>query len=122
MQIARLAALALATPWIAWAILRTFSLDEGYPLVPLVAFTPYAALTSPLPVIVAALLRRWAIAALALAAALALILAIVPRAMSDDAPDGTREGHVLTVMSANLDDGGADARALLRLAARRTST
>src|SRR5262249_33466702 len=42
-------AIGLALPWVVWALVRTLGVEVGYPLVALLAFTPYAALTSPLP-------------------------------------------------------------------------
>jgi hypothetical protein len=58
-------AIAIAAPWVVWALVRTLGLELPYPFVALLAFTPYAALSSPLPVIVGLLLRRKAVAALA---------------------------------------------------------
>ena len=108
-------AAVVAAPWITWAIVRAFGLEGGDPLVAAVAFTPYAAFTSLLPVVFAALLRRWVITALAAVAAAVLIGAVVPRGLSNDAPSGSRDGITLTVMSLNLDDGHADPAAIMRL-------
>src|SRR4051794_27386787 len=58
----------LVVPWAAWAVLRTFGLEAGR-LVPAITFTPYVALTAPVPLVVALLARRWAAAAVAAAAA-----------------------------------------------------
>ena len=45
---------ALAAPWVAWALARTLSLDAaGHPVVGALAYTPYAAALSPLPVVAA---------------------------------------------------------------------
>jgi len=46
-----------AVPWAAWAALRATGGDRGFPLVPVVAFTPYAAASSVLPVAAAAAAR-----------------------------------------------------------------
>jgi endonuclease/exonuclease/phosphatase family metal-dependent hydrolase len=113
---ARLVAVIVATPWILWAALRTLGLEHGHPLVALVAFTPYAAALSPLPVLVALLLRRRLVAAVAAVAALALLAAMLPRALPGpgraraDAP-----GRTLVVMSANLRFGHGDPAVVLRL-------
>lgn len=115
-MIRRALALAVALPWMAWAIVRTAGLDSGDPLVSIVAFTPYAALTAPLPVLLALTLRRWFIAAAAVVAALALAVAVLPRAVRDDPPGDAGSSRELTVMSLNLDDGHADAGAVMRLA------
>jgi endonuclease/exonuclease/phosphatase (EEP) superfamily protein YafD len=81
-----------------------------------VAFTPYAALTSPVPVLVGLALRRRAVAAVAAVAALALVVAMVPRAVAGPTPDAA--GPRLVVMTSNLFLGRADAQAVLRIARR----
>jgi hypothetical protein len=40
---------ALAGPWIAWAVVRLTGTERGFPLVPAMTFTPYAALTAAVP-------------------------------------------------------------------------
>jgi len=40
---------ALAAPWAGWAALRLTGTERGFPLVPAMTFTPYAALTAVLP-------------------------------------------------------------------------
>jgi endonuclease/exonuclease/phosphatase (EEP) superfamily protein YafD len=67
-----------------------------------------------LPVVVALGLRRWGVAVVAAVAALALGLAMVPRAVAG--PQPAAGGPRLVVMTANLWLGQADARALLRIA------
>ena len=116
---ARVIAVVIAAPWILWATLRTLGLEHGHPLVALVAFTPYAAALSPLPVLVALLLRRRAVAAVAFVAALALITAVLPRALPGPgrAQADTR-GRTLVVMSANLRFGHGDPAAVLHLVRR----
>src|SRR3954469_22593505 len=56
---------AVAAPWVVWALVRTFGVELPYPFVALVAFTPYAALSSWVPVAVGLLVRRWAVAGVA---------------------------------------------------------
>lgn len=116
MRIRRAVAVGLTAPWVLWALVRTFGLDVRHPLVAMMAFTPYAALTSPAPVLAAVALRRWVVAVVAAIAALALTLAVVPRAVTGPrgAPDSSDPGIV--VMTANLWGGRADPRAVLRLA------
>jgi endonuclease/exonuclease/phosphatase (EEP) superfamily protein YafD len=104
----------VAVPWVAWAVVRTVGFELGFPLVAVVAFTPYAALSSPLPVVVGLVLGRWVIAGVAGVAALALGLAIVPRAIAG--PEGEARGPRLVVMTSNAYVGQADARAILRIA------
>jgi endonuclease/exonuclease/phosphatase (EEP) superfamily protein YafD len=109
-----LVAIAVAIPWVVWALVRTLGLKLGYPLVTVVAFTPYAALTSPLPVIAGLLLRRRVIAGVSAVAAAALGFAVLPRAIAGPEPDAA--GPRLVVMTSNLYLGQADAGAVLRVA------
>ena len=107
-------AILVALPWVVWAVVRTFGFSLDYPLVAAVAFTPYVALSSPLPVVVGLALRRWVIAGVAAVAALALALAMVPRALAG--PESEARGPRLVVMTSNAYVGRADARAILRIA------
>ena len=111
-------ALLLAAPWLLWSLVRLLGLDVRHPLVALMAFTPYAAASAPVPLAVALLLRRWVVAALAALAAGGLVTAVLPRAI-----DGPREasgdsGSTLVVMTFNLYGGRADARETLALVRR----
>jgi endonuclease/exonuclease/phosphatase family metal-dependent hydrolase len=45
----RAGAPALAIPWTAWAVARLTGSERGFPLVPAMTFTPYAALTAVVP-------------------------------------------------------------------------
>ena len=105
---------AVAAPWVAWAIGRTLGLDRVWPLTAVVAFTPYAALTAPVPVLVALALRRWWTALVALVAAVALAAVLVPRVVGED----TTGSPAITVMTSNLYFGKADPRELLGLVRR----
>ena len=107
-------AIAVAAPWVVWALVRTLGFEVPYPFVALLAFTPYAALSSPLPVVVGLLVRRWVVAGVAAVAMLAFAVALVPRAVAGPEPDA--QGPRLVVMSSNLYLGQADARAVLRIA------
>ena len=115
-RLKQFAAIAVAAPWVAWALVRVFGLDVRHPLVAAMAFTPYVALFSPLPVLVALALRRWVIAGVAAGAAVALALVVLPRAI-----DGPHEaaaadrGPTLVVMTSNAHYGRADTRVLMRL-------
>ena len=88
--------------------------ELSFPLVAVISFTPYAALTSPLPVLAALALRRWAVAAVAALAAVALGLAMVPRAVAGPQPEA--DGPRLVVMTSNLWLGQANADSVLRVA------
>jgi endonuclease/exonuclease/phosphatase (EEP) superfamily protein YafD len=105
---------AVAAPWVVWALVRTLGVELPYPFVALLAFTPYAALSSPLPVVVGLLARRWAVAGVAAVAMLAFAVALAPRALAGPAPDA--RGPRLVVMTSNLYLGQADARAVLGIA------
>ena len=107
-------AIAVAAPWVVWALVRTFGVELPFPFVALVAFTPYAALSSPLPVLAGLVLRRQAIAGAAAVAAVALAFAVAPRAVGG--PEPAAAGPRLVVMTSNLYLGRADARALLQIA------
>lgn len=104
-------------PVAAWALLRQFGIDSGYPLAPLMAFTPYAAIAAFLLTGVVFALRNWAAAAVATAATLLLAVAVLPRAIGDGtvSPNG-RETFV--VLAANVHRGTADPAALLALVDR----
>ncbi len=109
-----LVAVVVALPWVVWALLRTLGIELSYPLVALIAFTPYAALTSPVPVVAALVLKRRVVAGAAAAAAVALGFAMVPRAVAGPQPDA--RGPRLVVMTSNLWLGQADPSAVLRVA------
>lgn len=112
----RAVALALTAPWIGFAVLRVLALDAGDPLVSLIAFTPYAALTAAVPVVGALLLRRWWIAGLGALAAVLLIATVLPRALANEPAAGLDDGRTLTVMSVNMYVGRADVAQILRIA------
>jgi endonuclease/exonuclease/phosphatase (EEP) superfamily protein YafD len=95
----------------AWAIVRGLGLERTYPLVPLVAFTPYVAGLALVVAAVLALLRRPAPAVLAAVAGAVLAALVIPRAIGDEDADGVP----LTVMTANVKLGDANAQALTAL-------
>ncbi len=107
-------AVVVAVPWVVWAAVRWLGVELPYPWVALIAFTPYVALTSPLPVILALVLRRWRVAVLAGVASAGLIVAVVPRAVAGQRPDP--KGPRIVVMTSNVWLGSADVKALLRVA------
>lgn len=108
---------AVAAPWLVWAAARITGVELPYPLVGALAFTPYVALTSALPVVVALVLRRWAVAGAALVAAVTLAVLIAPRALKDGDPATTfaSGGSRVTVLSVNTLLGRADAAAVMRI-------
>lgn len=101
----------------AWAIVRVFGLDRGFPLVPIMAFTPYVAVAALLVAGVAVALRNWAAAAVAGLATLCLLAAVLPRAIGDGTVDP--EGReTLSLLSSNVYVGQGDPTALVALVDR----
>src|SRR5262245_42468089 len=68
----------LIVPTLLWAIVRVTGWERG-PLVQLLAYTPYVAAWSVLPAVLALTTQRWAAAVAGLVAAVALLVAVVPR-------------------------------------------
>lgn len=108
----------LVAPWLAWAVIRTFGLEGGTRLVPLMTFTPYMGLTAVVPLLVALALRRWVVAALALVVCALFAAALLPRAVAGPQPD-VAGGVTVRVMTSNLYIGRGDARTVVGLVARR---
>ena len=101
-------------PLALWALVRAFGLEGDSPVVPLLAFTPYAAIAAFLMAGVCAALRNWAAAMVAAGAFAVLAIAVLPRAFGsgEEAPPGADR---LSVLSANLHLGRADPNALVAL-------
>src|SRR5690349_19322451 len=106
----------LTAPGLVWAVVRLFGLERGW-LVQLMAFTPYAAAAVWAPVLIALAARKWLIAAVGAAAALALAACVLPRAIPDR-DRGPSAGFDLTVMTINMFIGQADPTAIVRLVRR----
>jgi endonuclease/exonuclease/phosphatase family metal-dependent hydrolase len=87
---------AAVIPILIWTVIRLFGLEGGYPLVAMMAFTPYVAIAALLVAGVALALRNWAAATLAGLAMLCLA----------------------AVLAANVHVGGADPDALIALVDR----
>ncbi|MCW2983380.1 MAG: endonuclease/exonuclease/phosphatase family protein [Conexibacter sp.] len=109
--------MVVLAPWLAWAAIRTLGLEGGTRLVPLMTFTPYVGLTAPVPLVAALLLRRWVVAAVALAVVAAFALALLPRALDGPQPD-VAAGATVHAMTANLFEGAGDARTIVALVRR----
>src|SRR5688500_7301009 len=90
----RLRALAATVPWATWALLRATGSERGFPLVPAVSFTPYAAVTALVPLAVAARARSGAAALVAAGSGAVLAGAVMGPAgrarPARPAPPGTR--------------------------------
>jgi endonuclease/exonuclease/phosphatase (EEP) superfamily protein YafD len=104
-------------PIAVWTAIRELGLDSGFPLVALMAFTPYVAIVAPLVLGVASGLRNWAAAAVAGLATLCLAMAVLPRAVGDGTASAA--GHeTLTVLAANVYTGEADPADLVAMVRR----
>jgi endonuclease/exonuclease/phosphatase (EEP) superfamily protein YafD len=104
-------------PVALWAVVRSLGLEGETILVPLLAFTPYAAIAALLVAGVAVAFRNWAAAAVAALATVCFAAAVLPRALGDGTVDA--DGHeTLDVLSANIHRGTADPEALVALVAR----
>jgi endonuclease/exonuclease/phosphatase (EEP) superfamily protein YafD len=107
----------LVAPLVVWVLVRDFGLGRGFPLAPLMAFTPYAAVAALLVAGLALALRNWAAAAVAGLVALCFALAVLPRAIGDGTVDP--EGRqTFTVLSTNIHHGTADPAAVVALVER----
>ncbi|MFD0967157.1 endonuclease/exonuclease/phosphatase family protein [Plantactinospora endophytica] len=102
----------LAVPGLGWAAVRVGGLERG-PLVQLLAFTPYVAAWTLVPLGLALAARRWWAAGVAAVAAITLIGLVVPRALPEGRP--TADGTPLRVLTANLLAGAAEPETLVAL-------
>jgi endonuclease/exonuclease/phosphatase (EEP) superfamily protein YafD len=106
----------VVAPFAAWAVLRLSGAEPDWPWVPMVAYTPYAALAAGAALLLAALSRRRAASVVALAATVALGGAVVPRGFADGGAEP--DGGTLRVLAANLMVGSAGTAELMALVTR----
>ena len=92
----------LVLPVAGWVVLRAFGLEEGWPMVPLLAYTPLAVAGAVAVVVVTLLLRRRAPAVAAALLAVALAAFVAPRALGGPSAAVGGSGPRLTVLTANL--------------------
>jgi endonuclease/exonuclease/phosphatase (EEP) superfamily protein YafD len=102
----------------AWVAMRLLGLERGFPLVPLVAYTPLAALGTIVVVAVVALLRQRAAALAAGLLAALLVVSVAPRALGGPSDPEGRPGPHVRVLSANMKLGRGSADALVALVRR----
>jgi endonuclease/exonuclease/phosphatase family metal-dependent hydrolase len=107
-----LLAWVVVAPFVLWALARVIGLDGDTPGAQLMAFTPYVAAASIIPLAMALLTRQWWVAGVAALACLTLAACVLPRAFGSAS---TMEGVPLTVMSVNMLEGGADAKAIVEV-------
>lgn len=96
-----------------WLVARTFGWQAGL-WVQFLAFTPYVAVWTLVPLTVALIGRRWAAASVAALIALGFGTATVPRLVTDS-DRGPSTGVELRMMTSNMLFGGADAADVVRL-------
>lgn len=106
----------IIAPLALWTAVRLSSWDDWYPAVQLMAFTPYVALCSLIPLLVTIVLRRWSAAVVAALTAVALFACVLPRWSADSDPLAGAGGPALRVLTANVLGGGAAAADLVTLA------
>lgn len=105
----------LLAPYLLWTVVRLAGVEPHIRISELLAFTPYVALASPVPLLVAALARRWVACAVAVLVTIGLGACMAPRWLADD-DRGPTDGVRLRVLTANLMVGsGADPADVLRL-------
>jgi endonuclease/exonuclease/phosphatase (EEP) superfamily protein YafD len=102
-------------PFAVWTATRLLGVERGYPSMQLMAFTPYVAGASLLPLLAALASRLWWHAAVAAVLVIALAACVLPRAVPGSSPGSTGPGPQLRVLTANLYIGAADPQALVAL-------
>jgi len=108
---------ALVAPAVLWAVVRTLGLESGFPMVQLIAFTPYVLLLALLVCLAVVLMRQWLPFLAGLLAVVALGIAVVPRELGG--PDETSGGQTVRLLASNLARGKADLGQLMEIAEAR---
>jgi endonuclease/exonuclease/phosphatase (EEP) superfamily protein YafD len=111
------AAWAAAGLCLAWALMRTFGLERGFPLQAAVAWTPFVVPLATAAAIAAAVVRRWGALACAMLATVLLLVAVVPRVLGDGHEPAGADGPEMRVLTTNLKLGLADPSAVVDLVA-----
>jgi endonuclease/exonuclease/phosphatase family metal-dependent hydrolase len=112
-RLAAVAVWALVAVGIAWTAVRVFGLESGFPLVPLIAYTPYVAIAALLLLPAALALRVWPAAGAVALVAIVLGALVLPRALGDDQPASS--GNRITVLASNLRYGNGDPETVVEL-------
>jgi endonuclease/exonuclease/phosphatase family metal-dependent hydrolase len=102
-------------PGIGWLMLRSIGPTSGWPLVPMLAFTPYVLVATVVPLLATLLLRQWWAAGVALAVTAALAAVVLPRGFGRPDPASAARGPALHVMTLNMKFGAADPAEIVRL-------
>ena len=115
-RLVTIAVWVLVACWALWALMRLFGLERGFPLVPLVAFTPWVGLASLLPLAAAVLTRRWPAAISAGVVAAIFALLVLPRGFGGPTEAAGGTATTLRVLAANVEYGQTKPEELLALA------
>jgi hypothetical protein len=110
-------ATAVALPWAAWAALRVTGTERGFPLVPAMSFTPYAAAGALLPLAVAVRAGSGTAALLSAGSGAVLAAAVLAHRRSS-APPVPRVGARLRIATVSLRKGLAHPRPVVDLVRR----
>jgi len=100
-----------------WAIFRIGGLEQGYPLVQLMAYTPYVLMLALLALLFVVLCRRWLAAGFLGLAVIALSLAVIPRAIGG--PESVPDSRPVRILTFNLAKSRADTQSVVDEASRR---
>ena len=109
---------ALVAVCAAWLVVRAFGLERGYPMVPVLAFTPLAVLGAVVAAVAAFALRRRAAGLAGLVIAVGLAGLVAPRGLGGPTQaEGGTAGR-LRVLTANLYQQPRAARSLAAIVRR----
>lgn len=114
-RIPKALAWAAVTPFAAWAVARVGGLERGSLTTQIMTATPYVAVGSLVPILIAALIRNRAAVAVALITTAALGFSVLPRAIGSA---GTTTGTPLRVLTLNMLFGHAEPEAVMDLVRR----
>lgn len=101
-------------PGLVWAVVRLVGFERG-PVIQLLAFTPYVAAWSLVPLVLSLAWRQWWVAGVAAVVVLAFAWVVLPRWVGSGSPASARGGQPIRVLTANLLFGGADATTLVTM-------
>lgn len=74
----------IAAGFAVFAMIRLLGLERGFPLVPLLAYTPYVLVAALLAAVLTAVLRRWSATSVLVLVAASLVSVLLPRALPSD--------------------------------------
>jgi endonuclease/exonuclease/phosphatase family metal-dependent hydrolase len=92
----------VVVPGAIWAVVRFAGVTSGWPVIPMLAFTPYVLLATLVPLSATLLLRQWWAAVAALAVTVTLAGFVLPRGFGGPDPASTANGPRLRVFTVNM--------------------